>query len=370
MVTKYYYAAGQRMAVRVGGVVYWLQGDHLGSASLTTDASGNRVGELRYTPYGDTRYAIGAFPTDRRYTGQRWEAGLGLYDYGARFYDPLLGQFISADTVVPEPGNPQDLNRYAYVRNNPLRYIDPTGHDGEEPGEPEIPDWVCRYAPNTPGCSTPPPGISQERHRRLLRLRAIATGLSARCRLSPDNPRYLTDVEAMALLFDTAAPFYQRWYGPIYVEDRSGFIYDLGIVVGGIEVRGTIAQHAASYLRGESLGTIRQNAFLNISANDPDDPLGQYYIGYDNFRRPEDRITGFREEYRQPGENQVRHFIGGLVIAHAFLGAGRSAVLGQESEDYDRALYQAAFHIHDWFGIADYGPVVRSALAVDESENR
>jgi len=52
----------------------------------------------------------------------------GLYDYRARYYDPVLGRFISADTVVPEPGNPQALNRYAYVYNNPVRYTDPSGH--------------------------------------------------------------------------------------------------------------------------------------------------------------------------------------------------------------------------------------------------
>jgi len=47
--------------------------------------------------------------------------------YEARYYDPALGRFISADTIVPEPGNPQALNRYSYVYNNPLRYTDPTG---------------------------------------------------------------------------------------------------------------------------------------------------------------------------------------------------------------------------------------------------
>jgi RHS repeat-associated protein len=70
----------------------------------------------------------GLFPTDRRFTGQRWEASLGLYDYKARFYDPTLGRFLQPDPIVPEPGNPQALNRYAYVYNNPLRYTDPTGH--------------------------------------------------------------------------------------------------------------------------------------------------------------------------------------------------------------------------------------------------
>ena len=48
----------------------------------------------------------------------------------ARFYDPLLGRFLSADTIVPEPGNPQSLNRYSYVYNSPLMYNDPTGHQG------------------------------------------------------------------------------------------------------------------------------------------------------------------------------------------------------------------------------------------------
>jgi len=128
VVTKYYDAAGQRMAMRVGGALYFLHGDHLGSATLTTGASGNWVGEARYTPYGEMRrdYPRGVIPTDRLYTGQRQET-FGLYDYRARYYHPALGRFISADTLVPNPGNPQDLNRYAYVRNNPLKYTDPSG---------------------------------------------------------------------------------------------------------------------------------------------------------------------------------------------------------------------------------------------------
>ncbi len=66
---------------------------------------------MRYTPYGVTR--SGTLDTDRRYTGQRWEASLGLYDYGARFYSPGLGRFVSADTVVPGAGNPQQCTDHA-----------------------------------------------------------------------------------------------------------------------------------------------------------------------------------------------------------------------------------------------------------------
>ena len=64
------------------------------------------------------------------FTGQRSEeAAIGsLYDFGARFYSPVLGRFIAPDTIVPQPGDPQSLNRYSYARNNALRYTDPTGH--------------------------------------------------------------------------------------------------------------------------------------------------------------------------------------------------------------------------------------------------
>ena len=72
--------------------------------------------------------SAGLSPTDRLYTGQRWDGGLGLYDYQARYYHPVLGRFIRADPLVPGPGNPQSLNRFAYVNNNPLRYTDPSGH--------------------------------------------------------------------------------------------------------------------------------------------------------------------------------------------------------------------------------------------------
>jgi RHS repeat-associated protein len=70
----------------------------------------------------------GNLATDKLFTGQRLDA-TGLYYYGARYYDPTIGRFISPDTVVQNPGNPQTLNRYSYVVNNPLKYTDPTGLD-------------------------------------------------------------------------------------------------------------------------------------------------------------------------------------------------------------------------------------------------
>ncbi|MCI0551182.1 MAG: RHS repeat-associated core domain-containing protein, partial [Anaerolineae bacterium] len=110
----------------------YLLGDHLGSTAITANSSGGFVAEVRYGPWGTTRYTSGTTPTTFRFTGQRQESGLGgpegLYFYNARWYDPAVGRFVQADTIVPEANNPQSLNRYSYTRNNPIRYIDPTGH--------------------------------------------------------------------------------------------------------------------------------------------------------------------------------------------------------------------------------------------------
>jgi RHS repeat-associated protein len=127
VVRKVYRLGGERVAVREGSAVYATVGDHLGSVTVLAQG-GSVAGATRYLPYGAIRWESGLWPTDRRFTGQRWEASLGLYDYWARFYDPTLGRFLQPDPIVPEPGNPQALNRYAYVYNNPLRYVDGSGH--------------------------------------------------------------------------------------------------------------------------------------------------------------------------------------------------------------------------------------------------
>ena len=64
-----------------------------------------------YYPYGEERWSSGALATDYQFTGQRNEASLGLYDYNARYYDPYLNRWIRPDTIVPDPANPQSLNR-------------------------------------------------------------------------------------------------------------------------------------------------------------------------------------------------------------------------------------------------------------------
>jgi RHS repeat-associated protein len=132
-VKKTYYAGSTSLAVRtiVNGTqntLNWTLGDHLGSSSVTTTANGTWYSELRYSAFGETRYSSGITPTDYRYTGQLEQADVNLYYYNARWYDPELGRFIQADTIVPEPGSAKSYDRYMYVNNNPVRYTDPSGH--------------------------------------------------------------------------------------------------------------------------------------------------------------------------------------------------------------------------------------------------
>ena len=95
--------------------------------------TGDTLTNNYYYPYGGNRGGAFSNLTTKRFTGQYHESSLpggeGLSYYNARWYDPKLGRFLSADTIVPGPANPQAFNRYSYVFNNPLRFTDPTGHD-------------------------------------------------------------------------------------------------------------------------------------------------------------------------------------------------------------------------------------------------
>ncbi|MCL4264494.1 MAG: hypothetical protein KJ069_14820 [Anaerolineae bacterium] len=137
-----YRLAGQAIAVKVSGSpaddgLYYLHSDHLGSASVLSNASGGVVpgSEARYLPFGDWRTEPTSNPglTDMGFTGHKHNNSgsndLGLIYMNARYYVPGIGRFASADTIVPDPAKPQSYNRYSYVYNNPLMLTDPSGHN-------------------------------------------------------------------------------------------------------------------------------------------------------------------------------------------------------------------------------------------------
>jgi RHS repeat-associated protein len=127
--TAYYYAAGKRIGLSVNGVVSYLASDGLGSATVTLSSSGTATASQLFAPYGGVRYSGGTMSTSFGFTGQRADAVSGLDYYGARYYDPLAGQFTSGDSVMPGGGfDIWGLSRYTSVEGNPENRTDPTGH--------------------------------------------------------------------------------------------------------------------------------------------------------------------------------------------------------------------------------------------------
>jgi len=81
-----------------------------------------------YTPYGSLSAHTGTATVAHKFTGQRQDAASGLVLFPGRIYDPTLGRFLQADPFVQDPADPQMLNRYSYVRNNPVNFVDPSGY--------------------------------------------------------------------------------------------------------------------------------------------------------------------------------------------------------------------------------------------------
>ncbi len=105
---------------------YYYLNDHLGSTRAVTDSAGNIVVRMSYEPFGMLKDSSGSVASEAyRYTGKPYDDPIGLYYYGARFYDPSIGRFITQDPA-------QDgVNWYVYCSNNPIAYIDPTGMWGK-----------------------------------------------------------------------------------------------------------------------------------------------------------------------------------------------------------------------------------------------
>ncbi len=151
VITKYYTASGGRLALRVGDDLTYLFGDHLGSTSATYRVSDATTTRQLYKPWGEPRYASSSLPTPYTYTGQYHYTddittpgvteGFGLMFYNARWYDPALSRFTQPDSIIPDPNNPIDWDRYGYSYGNPVKYIDPDGH------------WPCSFSSSGFSCS-------------------------------------------------------------------------------------------------------------------------------------------------------------------------------------------------------------------------
>jgi len=130
--TKHIFMGDTRIASITNGQLKYYHGDHLGGTNLITNDSGLVKQLIEYEPFGtpsrNDKFGTPEEEAWHLFTGKELDDETGLYYYGARYYNPTIGRFITADTIVQSPGNPQTLNRYAYAGNNPVNNIDPTGH--------------------------------------------------------------------------------------------------------------------------------------------------------------------------------------------------------------------------------------------------
>ena len=131
-----YAIAGQTIAVRVNGDpdntkngLFYMYSDHLGSTSAIQKDGSTEVEQSRYLPFGGWRGdKPDNLPGNRGYTGHVMNNlgggadDLGLIYMNARYYVPNTNRFLTPDTIVPDPTNPQSFNRYSYVYNNPMTH--------------------------------------------------------------------------------------------------------------------------------------------------------------------------------------------------------------------------------------------------------
>ena len=154
-VTKNIYLGTERLASRIGSYkpyageenenTFFYHSDHLGSAQLVTDCNGDEYQRIEYTPYGETWIdlktqisLIAKLPY--KFSAKELDEETGLYYYGARYLDPRMSRWISADPAMntgeyfsnPDAGmggiyNHVNFNLYHYAGNNPINYTDPDG---------------------------------------------------------------------------------------------------------------------------------------------------------------------------------------------------------------------------------------------------
>ena len=111
---------------------YFFHKDQVGSSSFITDSAGEPIQFIGYAGFGESIIDVSSthFATPYRFTGQEQDAETGLYNYGARYYDPKISRFLSVDPLADQfPG----WSPYNYTLNNPINMIDPDGR---------APDWI------------------------------------------------------------------------------------------------------------------------------------------------------------------------------------------------------------------------------------
>ena len=129
--TKNHYKANhQTIASSDKDYLIYNYADFLESVSKIASSDGTTLSSIKYSPFGSDVEASRGFQINYKYTGKEQDISK-LYYYGARYFDPTLGRFLASDNLLPNAFDSQQLNRFSYVKNNPLKWTDPSGHSLE-----------------------------------------------------------------------------------------------------------------------------------------------------------------------------------------------------------------------------------------------
>jgi RHS repeat-associated protein len=115
-----------------GATVVYLHNDAAGNPVAATDAAGAVIWRERFAPFGERLDTLPAAAGNRQwFHGKGQDPETGLLYFGARYYDPTLGRFLSIDPVAWRDGDIHGFNRYGFANNNPYRFTDADGREAE-----------------------------------------------------------------------------------------------------------------------------------------------------------------------------------------------------------------------------------------------
>ncbi|MFO0701154.1 MAG: RHS repeat-associated core domain-containing protein [Nitrospira sp.] len=183
----------------------------------------------------------------------------------ARYYDPRLGRFVSPDTIVPDLGDPQSLNRYSYARNNPLLYTDPTGHFFKH--------FFKHFFRNVSRLVTEPIQIAKEIGHKPLYLLSPTFWLESSYRVHPA----LLPLRASGVLRDELDAGQRTIHH--FRESRTGRYVDAGVITAGAIV-------AAAFCGGctaPGIGAIINGAYIGAAVGTSSGLAQAAFTGGDPF---------------------------------------------------------------------------------------
>ncbi len=151
-----------------GGSSYCYHMDGVNSTSDISSTSGDIVKSYEYSVFGNIRNESGILDNTIRYTGREYDSEVGLYNYRSRMYDANAGRFLTKDAAQANSSDTQMLNKYNYVKNNPVLYFDPLGESFWDKlwkyGKPVVKeiieyvwDWITKPKPVPPAPKPPAP---------------------------------------------------------------------------------------------------------------------------------------------------------------------------------------------------------------------